>query len=89
MEFWAILQVKRSKTAAFALDNIDRLDTIQAKALCAGIGTSGTCGMFTFGGKAKEKISFGKKEAQSVMDELSTADDADIITLGEPSTWYE
>lgn len=48
------------------------------------MGTSGTCGMFTFGGKAKEKIPFGKKEAQAVMDELSTADDADIITLGSP-----
>ena len=40
--------------------------------------------MFTFGGKSKEKILFGKKEAQSVMDELSTADDADIIALGSP-----
>ena len=60
---------KAIKDSCVALDNIDRLDTIQAKALCAGIGTSGTCGMFTFGGKAKEKISFGKKEAQSVMDE--------------------
>ena len=75
---------KAIKDSCVALDNIDRLDTIQAKALCAGIGTSGTCGMFTFGGKAKEKISFGRKEAQSVMDELSTADDADIITLGSP-----
>jgi phosphomecalonate degydratase large subunit len=75
---------KAIKDSCVALYNIDRLDTIQAKALCAGIGTSGTCGMFTFGGKAKEKISFGKKEAQSVMDELSTADDADIITLGSP-----
>jgi predicted aconitase len=40
--------------------------------------------MFTLGGKKKEKISFGKREAQVVMDELSTADDADIITLGSP-----
>jgi predicted aconitase len=48
------------------------------------MGTSGSCGMFTFGGKAKEKISFGKREAEMVMDELSSADDADIITLGSP-----
>ncbi len=80
---------KTVKDSCVSLDNIGRLDTMQAKALCAGIGTSGSCGMFTFGGKAKEKISFGKKEAQSVMDELSTADDADIITLGKPSTWHE
>jgi predicted aconitase len=75
---------KAVKDSCVALNNINKLDTIQAKALCAAMGTSGSCGMFTFGGKAKEKISFGKKEAQAVMDELSTADDADIITLGSP-----
>jgi predicted aconitase len=75
---------KSVKDSCVALNSISRLDTIQAKALCAAIGTSGSCGMFTFGGKSKEKILFGKKEAQSVMDELSTADDADIITLGSP-----
>jgi predicted aconitase len=72
------------KDSSVALDSVNRLNTMQAKALCAAIGTSGSCGMFTFGGKAKEKISFGKKEAQSVMDELNTADDANIITLGSP-----
>jgi hypothetical protein len=75
---------KSVKDSCVALNSISRLDTIQAKSLCAAIGTSGSCGMFTFGGKSKEKISFGKKEAQSVMDELSTAEDADIITLGSP-----
>ena len=75
---------KAVKDSCVALNNINKLDTIQAKVLCAAMGTSGSCGMFTLGGKAKEKISFGKKEAQAVMDELSTADDADIITLGSP-----
>jgi predicted aconitase len=75
---------KAVKDSCVALNNINKLDTIQAKALCAAMGTSGSCGMFTLGGKTKEKISFGKKEAQAVMDELSTADDADIITLGSP-----
>jgi predicted aconitase len=72
------------KDSSVALSRISKLNTIQAKALCAAIGTSGSCGMFTFGGKAKEKISFGKKESQCIMDELNTADDADIITLGSP-----
>jgi predicted aconitase len=72
------------KDSSVVLDSINRLNTMQAKALCAAIGTTGSCGMFTFSGKAKEKIPFGKKEAQSVMDELSTADDANIITLGSP-----
>lgn len=75
---------KAVKDSCVAFNSINKPDTLQAKALCAAMGTSGTCGMFTFGGKAKEKIPFGKKEAQAVMDELSTADDADIITLGSP-----
>ena len=72
------------KDSSVALSRISKLNTNQAKALCAAIGTSGSCGMFTFGGNAREKISFGKKESQSIMDELNTADDADIITLGSP-----
>lgn len=75
---------KEVKDSCVALSSIDKLDTIQAKALCAAIGTSGSCGMFTFGEKAKENITFGKKEAQSVRDEISSADDGDIITLGSP-----
>ena len=75
---------KAVKDSCVAFNSINKPDTLQAKALCAAMSTSGTCGMFTFGGKAKEKIPFGKKEAQAVMDELSTADDADIITLGSP-----
>ena len=75
---------KEVKDSCVALSSIDKLDTIQAKTLCAAIGTSGSCGMFTFGEKAKEKITFGKKEAQSIRDEISSADDGDIITLGSP-----
>ena len=75
---------KEVKDSCVALSSIDKLDTMQAKTLCAAIGTSGSCGMFTFGEKAKEKITFGKKEAQSVRDEISSADDGDIITLGSP-----
>nr|MDQ5860149.1 aconitase X [Thermoproteota archaeon] len=75
---------KEVKDTCVALSSIDKLDTVQAKALCAAIGTSGSCGMFTFREKAKEKITFGKKEAQSVRDEINSADDGDIITLGSP-----
>jgi predicted aconitase len=75
---------KEVKDSCVALSNVNKLDTIQAKALCAAIGTSGSCGMFTFGENVKEKIAFGKKEAQSVRDELCTADDGDIIALGSP-----
>ncbi|HVX03104.1 MAG TPA: aconitase X catalytic domain-containing protein [Nitrososphaera sp.] len=62
----------------------------QAKALSAGIGTSGSCGMFSLGDSAGgEKIAFGKEEATRVRDELNTAEDGDIITLGSPQLGLE
>jgi predicted aconitase len=65
----------------------------QAKALSAGIGTSGSCGMFSLGDSSaaggKEKIAFGKEEARKVRDELNTAEDGDIITLGSPQLGLE
>jgi hypothetical protein len=73
-------KVVKDSSVAFG---ISKPSMIEAKALSAAIGTSGSCGMFTLG-KAKERISFGKNEAKAVMDELSTAEDGDIITLGSP-----
>lgn len=75
---------KAIKESSVALNGIARPSTIEAKALSAAIGTSGSCGMFTIGQSRGEKISFTKKEAKAVMDELSTAEDGDIITLGSP-----
>lgn len=76
---------KTVKGPSVALAGIDALSRPQAKALSAGIGTSGSCGMFTLGDpKAKEKISFGKEEARKIRDELSTAEDGDVITFGSP-----
>lgn len=73
------------KDSALELDSVNSPSMMQEKALCAAIGTSGSCGMFTLGGgKARETISYGKKEAMSVMDELNTVDDADLITFGSP-----
>ena len=60
------------------------LSTIEAKALSAAIGTSGSCGMFTIEQVQKEKITFGREEAQAMTHELNTAEDGDIITLGSP-----
>lgn len=74
---------KAVKDSSVAFSGISKPGTIEAKALSAAIGTSGSCGMFTLG-SAKEKISFDRKEAKAVMDELNTAEDGDIITLGSP-----
>ncbi len=61
----------------------------QAKALSAGIGTSGSCGMFTLGDSKGEKITFGREEARKIKDELNTAEDGDLITLGSPQLGLE
>jgi predicted aconitase len=63
----------------------------QAKALSAGIGTSGSCGMFSLGDSSdcNEKIPFGKEEANKIRDELNTAYDGDIIALGSPQLGLE
>ena len=71
------------KESSVAFGGISNPSTIEAKALSAAMGTSGSCGMFTLG-KSKEKISFGKKEAIAMTEELSTAEAGDIITLGSP-----
>lgn len=73
-------KVVKDSSVAFGMP---KPSTIEAKALSAGMGTSGSCGMFTLG-EAKETISFGRKEAEAVRDELSTAEDGDVITLGSP-----
>ncbi len=81
---------KAVKDSSVALAGIgDSLSRTQAKALSAGIGTSGSCGMFTLGDSGGERVSFGRKEAKTVMDELSTAEDGDIITLGSPQLGLE
>ncbi len=81
---------KAVKDSSVALAGIgDSLSRMQAKALSAGIGTSGSCGMFSLGDSGNERISFGREEAKSIMDELSTAEDGDIITLGSPQLGLE
>ncbi len=58
-----------------------------AKALCSALGTSGSAGMFTLNYQedtVKERVEFTKHDALKVMDELSNADDGDVIVFGSP-----
>lgn len=68
------------------ISGLDNMDKRQTKAMCGGMGTSGTCAKFIFGeGNSDcEKIDFDEKEMQNVHDELNTAEKGDIITLGSP-----
>jgi len=70
--------------SSVALSGVNDLDRRSCKSLCAGMGTSGVCGMFTFGEEEGEKIDFDKKEMQKIHDELNTSESGDIITLGSP-----
>ena len=60
-------------------------DRRRCKALCGGMGTSGTCSKFVLGeGANTERVEFGKEELDRVRDGLNTAEDGDLITLGSP-----
>ena len=66
-----------------------RPDARSCKALCGGMGTSGTCGRFSFGASGGERVEFDVQEAREVRDELNTAEDGDIIVLGSPQLSYK
>ena len=61
-------------------------DRRSCKALCGGMGTSGTCAKFSFsdGQPDCETVDFDEKEMQNIHDELNTAERGDLITLGSP-----
>ncbi len=68
------------------ISGLEEMDKRQCKAMCGGMGTSGTCAKFIFGDGDSdcEKIDFDEKELQNIHDELNTAEKGDIITLGSP-----
>ena len=68
------------------ISGLGEIDRRQCKAMCGGMGTSGTCAKFLFDKEESgiEKIDFDEKEMNNVYDELNTAENGDIITLGSP-----
>ena len=73
------------------ISGIRDADRRSCKALCGGMGTSGTCAKFSFGnGKPGcEKVDFDKNAMQEVHDELNTSEKGDLITLGSPQLGLE
>lgn len=66
------------------------MDRRQCKAMCGGMGTSGTCAKFVFDEKvAGDSVDFDEKEAQKIHDELNTAEKGDMIALGSPQLGFE
>jgi len=74
-----------------SISGVKDLDKRSCKSLCAGMGTSGTCGKFVLddGSNSSEKIDFDKNEMQKIHDELNTTDSGDLITLGSPQLGLE
>ena len=66
-------------------------DMWSLKSLAAGIGTSGSCGMFQpkKPSKSLEKINYGKREMNETRDELNTSEDGQLITFGSPQSGIE
>ena len=73
------------------ISGVNELDKRSCKSLCAGMGTSGTCGKFILGddNDQTEKIDFDEQEMQKIHDELNTTDKGDLITLGSPQLGLE
>jgi len=73
------------------ISGVSELDKRGCKSLCAGMGTSGTCGKFILGddNDQTEKIDFDEQEMQKIHDELNTTDKGDVITLGSPQLGLE
>jgi len=68
------------------ISGLEKMDNRQSKAMCGGMGTSGTCAKFLFGDGDSdcEKIDFDENEMKNIYDELNTSEKGDIITLGSP-----
>lgn len=84
---------KISDASSVDISNVSAsaMDKRQCKAICGGMGTSGTCAKFRFvddddAGKEKctEKVEFDDDAMRQVRDELDTAENGDVIMLGSP-----
>ena len=61
------------------------MDMISAKAISSGLGTLGSCGMFTTGNEpVRESVTIDDEEMSKAKDELSTDEDGDLILFGSP-----
>lgn len=61
------------------------MDLINAKAISSGLGTSGSCGMFSTDElPVEETVSVAHEEISGARDELSTEDEGEVILFGSP-----
>ena len=70
--------------ASVAVSGAATPDRRSCKALCGGMGTSGTCSKFVLGGSCREKAGFGREEMAEARSKLDTAEKGDAVVLGSP-----
>lgn len=77
---------KNANDSCIAFSDLkSKVEMMPAKAIASGLGTSGSCGMFTSGNVPKgESVAIGKEEMSKAKDELSTDEDGDLIMFGSP-----
>ncbi|RMF29646.1 MAG: DUF521 domain-containing protein, partial [Candidatus Nitrosothermus koennekii] len=86
---YGLLGYFAGKVAKNSVSIPNKIDKIwNAKAICAGLGTSGSCGMFT-NKEGGEKVEYGKEEREEVLQELSNTDDGDLIIFGSPQLGFQ
>jgi predicted aconitase len=65
------------------------MEMMNAKAISSGLGTSGSCGMFTSGPLlTDETVAIAQEEMSRARDELSTEEDGDVILFGSPQIGF-
>jgi len=77
-------KIARDSCIAFS-DLKNNMGMMPAKAISSGLGTSGSCGMFTSGSVPEsESIEIDEEEMSKAKDELNTEEDGDLILFGSP-----
>ena len=77
---------KIAKDSRIAFSDLgSEMDMMSAKAISSGLGTLGSCGMFTTGNEpVRESVTIDDEEMSKAKDELSTDEDGDLILFGSP-----
>lgn len=77
---------KIAKDSCIAFSDLEsKMDMMSAKAISSGLGTLGSCGMFTTGNEpVRESVTIDDEEMSKAKDELSTDEDGDLILFGSP-----
>jgi predicted aconitase len=77
---------KIAKESCIAFSDLEsEMEMMPAKAISSGLGTSGSCGMFTSDDQpVSESVGIDQEEMSKATDELNSEEDGDLILFGSP-----